>query len=645
MNSDDLRRQTRAVSVLCLVQALFLLTGASAAPAAKARFSAVVAPAQVRRGETVELRLHVEVDDGWHVYAPTSDPDGGVPTAVALKKGAPFETAGRLAGPTPEKHAVEGLDLEVEYYPGDVDLLLPVRVAKEAALGQTEVHATVKYMACSDTSCTPPVEAELSAAVEVVAGEARPEYLKTGANSKAPLAAVPPTAAPDELAQAIEKGFWSFAWLAITMGLLALLTPCVFPMIPITVSFFTAQGERTRSQAVGMAATYALGIVFTYTVLGLLLALTLGATGANRLASSAAFNLFVSVLFIVFALSMFGLFELRLPSSFVQFSSQQQSRGGFLGVLFMSLTFALVSFSCTVQFVGLLLVAASQGEWTWPVLGMALFSSALALPFFFLALFPRFLQSLPKSGEWMESVKVVMGFLLVAAATKFLSNVDALWGWHLLTRPAVLAVWVCSFGLAGLYLLGKIRLAGHGESQGVGPARLMLSLLFLTFALYLSAGLAGQPLAGLLNAYLPASEGPAVATGGTADARQWFDSYEQALAESKRTGKPVFVDFGGKTCTNCRWMEANLLPRPEVSALLDRFVPARLMTDIGPYAKQNGELQVRRFGTTALPFYAIMDSEDREVGRFPGLTKDAGAFARFLSAGLDEAKRGAGSGE
>jgi len=624
------------------VEVLCQLAGASGAPAAKARFSAVVAPAQVRRGETVELRLHADVDEGWHIYAPTSNPDGGVPTAATLEKGGPFAAAGKLTGPSPEKHAVEGLNLEVEYYPGDVDLVLPVRVAKDTALGRTKVPATVKFMTCSDTSCSPPTEAKVSAAAEIVAGEARPEYLKAGASSKPPPGAATPSAAPDELEQAIEKGFWSFAWLAITMGLLALLTPCVFPLIPITVSFFTAQGERTRAQAVGMAATYALGIVVTYTALGLVLALTLGATGANRLASSAVFNLFVSTLFIVFALSMFGLFELRLPSSFVQFSSQQQSRGGFLGVLFMSLTFALVSFSCTVQFVGLLLVAASQGEWTWPVLGMALFSSALALPFFFLALFPRFLQSLPKSGEWMESVKVVMGFLLVAAATKFLSNVDALWGWHLLSRPAVLAVWVCSFGLAGLYLLGKLRLAGHGELQGVGPARLMLSLLVLAFALYLSAGLAGQPLAGWLNAYLPTAEQATAPPGAAADAHHWFDSYDQALAESKRTGKPLFVNFGGKTCTNCRWMEANLLPQPEVSALLDKFVLARLMTDIGPYAKQNGDLQVRRFGTTALPFYAVMDSADREMGRFPGLTKDAGAFAHFLSAGLEKAAKRAG---
>lgn len=616
--------------------------------APKATFTAAIVPATVRRGETVKLQVRARIDPGWHIYAPTSNPEGGLPTAVTVEKNDVFTPVGKLTGPEPEKHLDEGFGFEIEYYSGEVELTLPIRVKPSAPLGGVKVPVKIDYMACSDVTCTPPARADATATATVAEGPPRMEYSgakqagtqpdrETGIERPAPDTPASPATSPvgntpQNLRQAVQKGFWSFAWLAISMGFLALLTPCVFPMIPITVSFFTGHEGRTRRQTVGMAATYALGIVATYTLVGLILAATLGAAGANRLASSPYFNLFVSVLFVAFALSMFGLFEFRLPSSLVQVTSREQGRSGIPGVLFMSLTFALVSFSCTVQFVGLLLVAAAHGQWLWPAAGMALFSSALALPFFFLALFPRFLESLPRSGEWMEAVKIVMGFVLVALATKFLSNVDALWGWGVLNRTLVLAVWVCSLGLAGAYLVGKLPLPG--AAGGVGALRLMLAMAFLTTSLYLGSGLVGRPLSGWISAFLPPDESVATA-GSSAAGLTWLSSYNAGLTEAKRVQKPVFLDFSGHTCTNCRWMEANIFPRPEVVSLLQEYVRVRLLTDMGAQAAANRGLQVERFGTTALPFYVLLTPTGREIARFPGLTKDPRAFAAFLRSGLD----------
>jgi len=272
---------------------------------------------------------------------------------------------------------------------------------------------------------------------------------------------------------ALKGGFLSFILFAMGMGFLALLTPCVFPMIPITVSFFTKHGEDNDTNPVYAALTYTVGIIIIFTSLGLLLAFTLGATGANQIASSPIINLFIAGLFIYFAFSLFGQYEIRLPSALQQFSLKQENQGGIVGILFMALTFTLTSFTCTVQFVGLLLVAASQGETFWPIVGMLAFSFTFALPFFFLALFPQYLSKIPKSGGWLNSVKVIMGFLELAAAMKFLSNADLVLGWGVFTYHSVLAVWVVIATLMGIYLLGKIKLPHDSNLDYVGVPRLV----------------------------------------------------------------------------------------------------------------------------------------------------------------------------
>jgi thiol:disulfide interchange protein DsbD len=410
-------------------------------------------------------------------------------------------------------------------------------------------------------------------------------------------------------------------------------------MIPITVSYFTHQGEIGEGKPLKNATIYTLGIIGAFSILGFILALTLGASGANQLASNPWINLFIAALFTYFALSLFGMYEIQIPEKLRQFSLKQEGRGGVVGTLFMAVTFTLTSFTCTVQFVGLLLVAASQGQWFWPMIGMVVFSGAFALPFFFLALFPQYLAKMPKSGGWLNSVKVIMGFLELAAAFKFISNTDLVWGWGFFSHNAVLAVWAVLMLLAGVYLLGKIQLPHDSPVKSVSVPRLMLSTAFLTFGLYLTSGLFGQRIHGIIYAYLPpAVEGNSgsVMTNGAsmAEEYEWYSEVEEGLAEARRTGKSVFIDFTGYTCTNCRWMEANIFTKQEVKDRFGQMILVQLYTDGGPNHKEKQQYEIDRFGTAALPFYVILSPDDKVITTFPGMTRNLEDFLDFLDEGL-----------
>jgi thiol:disulfide interchange protein DsbD len=302
------------------------------------------------------------------------------------------------------------------------------------------------------------------------------------------------------------------------------------------------------------------------------------------------------------------------------------------------LTFTLTSFTCTVQFVGLLLVAAVQGDWLWPLIGMLFFSAAFAVPFFFLALFPQYLAKIPKSGGWLNSVKVVMGFLELAASCKFLSNVDLVWNWGFFTRSSVLAAWVVIAFLTGLYLIGKLRLPHDPELETISVPRLMISIILFTFSLYMSKGLVGHSLHSLIDAYLP----PDLQSrfGHTSNIEvpdnslAWIMEFDEGLKQSGQTGKPMFVNFTGYTCTNCRWMESNMFKDPKIVSRLKKFVLIELFTDGGANKDKNQQMEIERFGTAALPFYVVLSSENREISRFPGLTRDKNRFIEFLDQGL-----------
>ena len=525
----------------------------------------------------------------------------------------------------------EGFGVKTRFFKGTTDFRVPIRIKEDAPIGETTLSIYMLYQVCNESLCYPPAEVNIDASIIIEDGPVREEF-----SEFVPKRTVS-SSSEINLDDAIAAGFWSFVLLSISMGFLALLTPCVFPMIPITVSFFTHQGELEDQKPLNQAIVYTLGIVATFSILGMILAVTLGATGANQLAANPWVNLFIGSLFVYFALSLFGAYEIQLPQSLRQLSLDQEKRGGYIGTLFMAVTFTLTSFTCTVQFVGLLLVAASQGQWFWPLLGMIVFSTAFAAPFFFLALFPQYLAKMPKSGGWLNSVKVVMGFLELAAAFKFFSNTDLVWGWGFFTFNSVLAIWTMIMFFTGLYLLGKIQLPHDSKLESLGVARMMLSLFFLTFSLYMGTGLFGRPIHGMIYSYLPPKlekEFSAVDKDNNTEKLIWYSNLEQAFTEAKLVEKPIFLDFTGYTCTNCRWMETNIFTLKDVEDRFNELILVHLYTDGGENHKEYQQYEIERFGTAALPYYVILSPQDEVLATFPGLTRDVDEFLDFLDKGL-----------
>ena len=586
-----------------------------------------------RAGEVVKVVITAEMDSEWKIYALRDQGEGPIATRVTVL-GDIIKDSGLVEEDEPIKKYDDGFLTETKTHQGGAVFIAPILLKKDLSPGDYNLEAVILFQVCNESLCYPPKEEFLSVPITIESGEPREERSEIVLVSD-----VFDKSGNINLEAAIDQGFFSFVLLAISMGFLALLTPCVFPMIPITVSFFTQQGESGQGKPLKNAIIYTLGIIATFSILGFILALTLGASGANQLASNPWVNLFIAGLFIYFALSLFGMYEIEVPAKLRQFSLKQEGRGGVVGTLFMAVTFTLTSFTCTVQFVGLLLVAASQGQWFWPMIGMIVFSAAFAFPFFFLALFPQYLAKMPKSGGWLNAVKVVMGFLELAAAFKFLSNTDLVWGWGFFSHNAVLAIWAVLMLLVGFYLLGKIQLPHDSPLVSVSVPRLMISAAFLTFGLYLTSGLFGQRIHGIIYAYLPPvveSNTGAVSTNGNSMAEQfkWFRDLDNGLMKAKETGKPVFVDFTGYTCTNCRWMEANIFTRREVKDRFNEMILVQLYTDGGPNHRENQEYEIERFGTAALPFYVIISPYDEIITTFPGMTRDLDNFLDFLDEGL-----------
>lgn len=617
--------------------------GPAKSTAEKVTFAAQVEPAVARPGETVTLSVTAKMEEGWHLYAISLDPRiGPVPTALKLTQLGPLQPRGDWQEPPPRVQFDEGFQAEVSFHEGEVTFTQALHVPSGTSAGDIALRGTVDYMLCDARGCLPPTHSAFQAILRVEEGPPRPEY--QAAPPPSPPAGAGPAAdnpAPATAAGVMSRGLLAFLWVAFTAGFLTLLTPCVFPLIPITISLFTKQAGNSRRQMVSLAVTYSAGIALTYTSLGVILAVTLGAAGANRFAANPYVNLVITALFVVFALSLFGLFEIQLPSRWLTYLDKKSERGGYFGVLVMGFTFTLAAFTCTVPFVGLLLAAAAQGEWFRPLLGMLAYSAGLSAPFLALSLFPQYLASLPRSGGWLNTTKVLLGFIELAAAFKFLSAADLVLneGHIWFTRPLVLSAWVVLQACAGLYLLGKIRLPHDPPMETIGIGRLWLGMGFLTLAVFLSTGLTGARLPGILDALLPPAElsgqGVSMATAGQVGSGEleWLEDYEAALARARAENRPIFIDITGYTCTNCRWMEANIFPLPEIRRLLQQFVLVQLHTD-GKDKERHQKFQVERFGTVELPLYAIMSPDDRELLR-GSFTRDPSQFARFLQQGLE----------
>lgn len=513
----------------------------------------------VRAGESMGIMLTATIDSGWAMYK-LGQEGGPQGTEITLAEGTVLEPEDAPIGPDPKtKNDPNFGGIEVGYHEGQVEFLLPVRVKKGTAPGEYKATVNIISQVCDKTSCDRPREDAVQISFTVEEGPAREEFISQ-ANRELDSAPPKPDSGSggsvnefgDDVAKAKEGGVGAFFLFGFVAGLLALLTPCVFPMIPVTVSFFTKESEKGgRKGVLRSALLYCIGIVTTFTAIGIVVTLVFGATGVQSLATNPWVNAALFLLFVFLAASLFGVVELALPASWTTALSSKSRTAGFAAPILLGLTFSLTSFTCTVPIVGTILAsAAAGGGLLYPIVGMVAFSTALAIPFFLLALFPELLKKLPKSGQWMVTVKAFMGFLELLAALKFLSNIDLVFQWELISRPVFLAIWATILAVCGLYLLGWVRLP-HDDAVKIGWFRRVFALLSLGAAIACLGGIQGMRL-GTVDAFLPPANYalPKPATAGESNVNQeegWWLDLELAKAEAAKTGKPLFIDFTGYT--------------------------------------------------------------------------------------------------
>ncbi|SDG42797.1 thiol:disulfide interchange protein DsbD [Dyadobacter soli] len=670
---------------------------------AKAHWTYSFSKPEVKKGETVDLVFTATIDKDWYMYSSDFDPDlGPMLTTFTFEKNKTFETVGKLKPQNPKTKFEEVWQGNVRYFEGKGVFKQTVKILADNPV----IKGTSEYQTCSHVSglCIPGGEdfefkglkvasAATSATEQPTVGAAKPDDKSAVAPKTAPTA---PTNATDTAvavsasdipadtnsATTIETAqkpasddpnsggsLLGFALAAFLSGLVALLTPCVFPIIPMTVSFFTNQ-EKGKLKAF----VYGISIILIYTLIGTVVSRLNGPAFANFLSTHWLPNLLFFAIFITFGLSFLGLFEIVLPSGFVNKMDQKADQGGYAGVFFMAFTLVLVSFSCTGPIVGSLLVASAGGEVVKPIVGMAAFSAAFAIPFTSFALFPQWLKSLPKSGGWLNTVKVVLGFLELALALKFFSIADQVYHWHLLDREVYLAFWIVIFALLGFYLLGKIRTPHDSPIEKVSVPRLLLSIITFTFVVYMLPGMWGAPLKALAG-YLPPQStldfdlnkrtAAAAPSAISAETRKYADlfhlphelegffDYQEALAYAKKVNKPVFIDFTGHGCVNCREMEARVWVDPAVLQRLNNdYVIVALYVDDKtelPEAQwytskydnkvkktigaQNADLQIVKYNNNAQPHYCLVDHEGNLLVQPKNYDLDPAKFAAFLDSG------------
>jgi thiol:disulfide interchange protein len=588
-------------------------------------------------GSHVLAKFTGTIAPGWHVYSMTTPPGGPNPTSASLAAN-PAVAGFKVYQAKPERKLDPNFNIDTETFAGEIVLLFDVELASDAPAGPAALTAQTRYQCCNDKVCLPPKRKSAVATLSIdPAAQASAISIPAGyteVNVPPPAASVTAPAAPAPAAPAGSPAFGLFLLTAFGAGLAAIFTPCVFPMIPFTVSYFMNRQTGQRRDGLFQAIIFCLGIIVLFTGLGVLIKTIAGPFGVVQLGNSPWVNSFIALVFVVFGFSLLGAYELTLPSGLLTKLNRASEGGGYFGTLLMGLTFTLTSFACIGPIVGPLLVASVQTSGLQPVFGMASFATGLAAPFFLLALFPSFLQKLPKSGGWLMRVKVVLGFVVLATALKYLSSADQVLQTNLISREFFLASWVVLFALPGLYLLGFLRLEGILPEDHLGVGRMLVAALFLIFSISLLPGLFGASL-GNIEAFIPV-QAKNVALGGVGQSAGpvWMkNQYKEALEKARAENKLVFINFTGYACTNCHWMKANMFPRPEIAALLNHFVLVDLYTDgTDAVSEQNQQLEEKRFGTVAIPFYAILDPDEHIIATFPGLTRNAPEFASFLKA-------------
>ncbi|MBU3915645.1 thioredoxin family protein, partial [bacterium] len=595
------------------------------------QFSAQAQPRTVRLGEIFRIAINISLKQGWHIYSviPQENLDAPPPTKLVVKPGI-LVTEGPVYETRPVIEFIKSLDLTIIYHDKQAVLYQNLKLKDGVAAGSYNSEIIITFQICTDSICLPAEEKTLFVPIEVQAGNPRDEYLV----AERGIGQLPEPGISDNIPGMLSNGVWAFISLAALMGLVSLLTPCVFPMIPITVSFFSKQAEGRQSRVIKLAVLFAAGIIATYTGIGLILSVIFGAGSALLLASNPYVNITIALVFIVFALSLMGLFDIKPPSGLeMYFDNKARTTGGALGVLLMGVAFTLTAFTCTVQFVGTMLIAAAQGEWIWPLLGMLVFSTVFAFPFFLLAIIPGLIKKLRgKSGAWLGRSKVVLGILELMASVKFLSNADLVWQTNLISRDTAIRIWI--FLMAGIV----VYLIWTGIRPKLNRSALQWSnvTVFIVLSVLLTRGLNDRSLGSLIDAVLPPTSGLHLSTDSFVSIEEskkakWLNSFEEARKYALLENKPILLEFTGYTCVNCRWMEQNILSRKEIHRqLTDKFILARLFTDGGEDASRNLKLQIEMFKTVALPLYVILSKDGVPQRQFSGISINPEEFLDFL---------------
>ena len=652
---------------------------------------------QSKKGSDLTLTFKAKIDDTWHLYGLEEYQDGPQNTVFTFEtlEGAQLVGEPKVVGGTAIKHDDEVFGMVLTYFEENASFAQKLKITGS----KYKVEGYVTYMSCNDSNCTPPTNYEFSfegTGVEVAEvkteepkeEDVKPEETNVTAIAEETEPVAEETAEPaansevkdlwspviDQLnkyntdnniisdASGESHSWWYILIAGFIAGLVALITPCVWPMIPMTVSFFLKR-TKDRKKSIEDAYTYGISIIVIYVCLGLAVTAIFGASALNSLATNAVFNIIFFLLLVIFALSFFGAFEIQLPASWTsKLDEKADSTTGLLSIFFMAFTLCLVSFSCTGPIIGTLLVeAATSGSMLYPAIGMFGFALALSLPFTLFALFPSMLKSMPKSGGWLNIVKVVLGFCELALSLKFLSVADLAYGWGILDRETFLSLWIVIFLFMGMYLLGMIRLPHDDDpkpSDRVSTPRLMLAMISIAFAIYMVPGLWGAPCKAI-SAFAP----PMSTQDFNLDPDSkmtTYHNYEEGMAAAARTGKPVLVDFSGFGCVNCRKMEAAVWTDPQVKSIIDNeYILIELMVDDKTslpngteVVKENGKdvklrtigdkwsyLQRSKFGANAQPFYVLLDAQGQPLNGSYSYNEDINAYVEFLNTGLINFKK------
>jgi len=629
-----------------------------------------------------ELIMDATIENEWHMYSQFTPENGPLPTVFDYKNAkGNFNLVGKTKESPYKKVYNDIFEVDEYYFAKTAQFKQVIKVTNPKV---KEVNVYVEYQVCKEqciqqdatfTFKLPEIKTEdvSSTAVktDTTTISTDTSAVVTAVTEKSTKEVTPTTSPKTE-----EKGLWSIFFLAFFGGFAALLTPCVFPMIPMTVSFFTKQ-SKTKAEGKKNAILYGVSIILIYVILGSLVTGIFGADSLNALSTNVWFNLIFFGLLVFFAASFLGAFEIVLPNSWANKVDQQADRGGFVGILFMALALAIVSFSCTGPIVGTLLVEAASKGGLAPIIGMLGFSSALALPFMLFAMFPGWMNSLPKSGGWLNTVKVSLGFLELALAFKFLSNADLVVQAHLLEREVFLAIWIAIFGTWAMYLFGKLTLPHDSPLTHLSIGRLFMAIFVTIFTIYLIPGLWGAPLK-IISGFPPPmtySESPngiGTSGGNTTAAIALpehahsgphgiiaFHDYEDGLAYAKKVGKPILLDFTGHACVNCRKMEDFVWSKPEILSILkdqvvlvslyvddkrelpkeEQYVSKETGKEIVTIGNKWSDYQITRYKNNAQPYYIILDSDGNDITQQIGYTPNADEYKKWLEDGISKFKK------